>query len=229
MPSLQRTANVIGNALRRATLLPSSNEYESAVRALSVNSFGVMGSSLLLEELGLAPLSLSFVQRAADVLTSGNPEALLATSPLLFNDTASLGDACSFAEYFVTLSSTGSDDESPVQLEGSLLRKNGFGDRILLPVTNLSVTAPFTQRREQPLFAVRFARNRIDRRACSEFRLLSQLAALNPKRSSGHVRLFISRAPCISCISAMVQFQRLCPSIELKVGFPSSTRRSAAT
>merc|ERR1712070_682791 len=174
-------------------------------------------------------------RRAASVLTGGNEELPLNTHAGQFSsagDAVAFENACSFAEYLVTVPHVGLVDENSLQLEGSLLRKNGFSNRAPIPMATLGERVCDTEvlatlgkhvcdvQVAQPLVAVQFARNRIDRRACSEFRLLGQLATLSGKAPRGNVRLFISRAPCISCIGVMVQFRRLCPGIALTVGFP---------
>eukprot|EP00746_Dinoflagellata_sp_MGD_P144459 gnl/MRDRNA2_/MRDRNA2_77197_c0_seq1.p1 gnl/MRDRNA2_/MRDRNA2_77197_c0~~gnl/MRDRNA2_/MRDRNA2_77197_c0_seq1.p1 ORF type:complete len:190 (+),score=26.86 gnl/MRDRNA2_/MRDRNA2_77197_c0_seq1:323-892(+) len=184
----------------------------------------MMGSSFLLEELGFACVSRSFALRAAHVISPAKSESLLGLREPAIDNSGALGNACSLAEYHVTLPCT--ETQPLLQLDGSLLRKNGFSDRARQSVDIFGERVHGTQVAAQMLHAVRFARNRIDRRACSEFRLLCQLAALEPARPSGTVQLFISRAPCISCIGAMIQFQRLCPDIALLVGFPGNVGES---
>lgn len=75
----------------------------------------------------------------------------------------------------------------------------------------------------------------VDRTLCSEFQLLSELcdvllAAVSASSASGavgsaaargslrgHAFLFVSAAPCLSCVCAVRQFQLIFPQVSLAV------------
>mmetsp|Transcript_25931 Transcript_25931/g.79705 ORF Transcript_25931/g.79705 Transcript_25931/m.79705 type:complete len:86 (+) Transcript_25931:1-258(+) len=68
----------------------------------------------------------------------------------------------------------------------------------------------------------------VDRTLCSEFQLLSELCdllqatalAVNPAQAQelrGHVHVFVSCAPCLSCILAIWQFRWILPKVWLAV------------
>merc|ERR1712032_648385 len=65
----------------------------------------------------------------------------------------------------------------------------------------------------------------VDRSLCSEFQLLtaiievcSQGGGVSNADVQGGVRLFVSTAPCVSCLWAIRQFQLLFPRVCLQVG-----------
>jgi len=68
----------------------------------------------------------------------------------------------------------------------------------------------------------------VDRAACAEFKALCELAALLPDTDlTGSVRMSISEPPCLSCVSAMLQFSRRFSNIELTLMIDSTLLRFA--
>lgn len=104
-------------------------------------------------------------------------------------------------------------------MKGQLMRRNRAGSSWSSP----SLTAlPFIKSSVY-----------VDRSACAEFQALSAFSLLfssagDPSKLMGHVRLHVSEPPCLSCISAMIQFQQLFPKLELHVSLTGILLRFGA-
>ena len=76
----------------------------------------------------------------------------------------------------------------------------------------------------------------VDRSLCGEFQVLAKLCdeviehesevLTFPSKVTGTLQLFVTAAPCLSCIAAVYQFHRLFPKIKLDVSWDSKVQNS---
>merc|ERR1719203_2729152 len=102
-------------------------------------------------------------------------------------------------------------------MEGSFTKENGRRDR----GAGGSSAAGLLQPLSSPISGL------VDRSLCSEFQLLQAVLEVlwqdagNLRTAGatfrGCVRLFVSTAPCVSCIWALWQFHLLIPSVRVEV------------
>merc|ERR1712039_328714 len=102
-------------------------------------------------------------------------------------------------------------------VRGTLTRENGLRDRGGVGSGAGRVLRPLAS----PISGL------VDRGLCSEFQLISAVVDILYRSSEGRhpgevfrgcVRLFVSTAPCVSCIWALRQFQLLLPHVRVEVG-----------
>merc|ERR1719203_1231606 len=99
-------------------------------------------------------------------------------------------------------------------MEGSFTKENGRRDRGAGGSSALGLLQPLSS----PISGL------VDRGLCSEFQLLGEILDVLWQRGGpqgdkfcGNIRLFVSTAPCVSCIWALRQFQMLLPSVRIEV------------
>ncbi|CAJ1395348.1 unnamed protein product [Effrenium voratum] len=171
--------------------------------SLNTDNLGCTGDRQLLHEMGveaLAPNS-GFEGRALEMISAHRSEnAWEDPAELTFGGPVRNRRVFSYAEYRL---------EAPQVLEGALLQENGA--RVL-------------SNQRSPLHAVQLPINyRVDRSACSEFLLLSELCGMieasRAARASGTLRLYSTGPSCLSCMLAIWQFCLLFPAVRVQVAF----------
>jgi len=220
--TLQPLAERLLENLPRSLDPSSTAAFQQFVHDIRVDNFGAWGTRFVFRRMGLAEPPADFCKRAAQQICLGacaggedrrGREAVSALSGAALVHRR----VFSYAEYELRLPGCGAP------LAGSLTRENGRRERPGDDSTrrDRGVASPPTSLRplSSPISGL------VDRSLCSEFQLLSaimDLARQPPGAGSGgsaegRVCLFVSTAPCISCIWALRQFQLLLPWACLEV------------
>merc|ERR1740121_1492589 len=183
------------------------------VNDLRVDNFGAWGTRYIFSEMKFDAPSNDFYKRAKEAIleSTGMKEEdgqgkeaanALSGSALVHRR------AFSFGEYHIEMMSGG----VPKLLSGSLAKENGRRDGS----TDRAAATTWLKPISSPISGL------VDRSLCSEFQLLSSVLAMIRQSPGfavreGSVRLFVSTAPCVSCIWALWQFHLLLPAVRLEV------------
>lgn len=177
------------------------------LKELKVDSFGLQGSRFLLARRGICQPPDSFRQRAWERIVEYS--SVCDSGKTFQNTTEVHKKAFAYLEY-VFATPNGS-------IEGAILKDNGIrapqvGGTRWITATSLPINAS------------------VDRNSCAEFQALTEACdriavALGTQSTSdcanqvsGGTRLLIcGPSPCLSCVSAMLQFQAVLPGILLEV------------
>mmetsp|Transcript_146364 Transcript_146364/g.407739 ORF Transcript_146364/g.407739 Transcript_146364/m.407739 type:complete len:382 (-) Transcript_146364:139-1284(-) len=210
--------------------LPSTLDASAAaafaqfVRDLRVDNFGAWGTRYVFRRMNFPEPPPDFHERAArrifqSASAYGEERRGREVANALSGTALVHRRVFSYAEYDIRIGG------SRQPLVGSLTRENGRRDRppgaqdegarrdraIPCPQPLRSLASPIS--------------GLVDRSLCSEFQLLNAIMDLmwqdsgttTAESSQGLVRLFVSTAPCISCIWALRQFQLLVPWARIEV------------
>lgn len=199
------------------------------VRDVRIDNFGAWGTRFVLERIGFMEPPPDFIERALRQIRLGlgsagtsmedrrsaEAESALAGTALVHRR------VFSYAEY--EIEATSSEAGSGRLVAGSIIKENGRREHQERPVGNsgASWTWPALKPLASPISGL------VDRGLCSEFQVLRAIpeeaaavaapVQLPPPPLRGRLRLFVSTAPCVSCIWAMRQFHLLHPSMRLEV------------
>eukprot|EP00747_Dinoflagellata_sp_TGD_P134323 gnl/TRDRNA2_/TRDRNA2_175303_c1_seq1.p1 gnl/TRDRNA2_/TRDRNA2_175303_c1~~gnl/TRDRNA2_/TRDRNA2_175303_c1_seq1.p1 ORF type:complete len:377 (-),score=51.71 gnl/TRDRNA2_/TRDRNA2_175303_c1_seq1:34-1164(-) len=200
------------------TLEEWSSSYEAFVQfigELKVDNFGARCSRKILQAMNFVPAPEDFCSRAHMQIqlsaSSASGEDHRAAQAKAAGDALS-GAALvhrrvfSYMEYELNVSGT--------PLRGALTKENGRRERAVggrAHATLRAISSPIS--------------GLVDRTLCSEFQSLNALVdevRLAPSYSGdsavwGLARLFVSTAPCVSCLGALRQFQLLFPTVKVEV------------
>mmetsp|Transcript_81887 Transcript_81887/g.144557 ORF Transcript_81887/g.144557 Transcript_81887/m.144557 type:complete len:390 (+) Transcript_81887:145-1314(+) len=179
------------------------------IRQLGIDNLGAVGDRLLFEQMGVHEAPSGLGHRARLVIAEHCVEdPREAPDETTFGGPSRHKRVFSYAEYQLSFSSNQTD------LEGAILQENG---------------ARGAHFETSPLHPVQLPINqRVERNACSEYLLLSDLcgliqeAALPERRHSdlsGTLRLYSTGPSCMSCMTAIWQFHLRYPSVRLEVGY----------
>jgi len=198
------------------------------IRQLGIDNLGAVGDRLLFKQMGVHEAPVGLDHRARAMIAEHSVEdPREAADETTFGGPSRHKRVFSYAEYQLFVGSQ--------QVEGALLQENG---------------ARGLHFETSPLHPVQLPINqRVERNACSEFLLLSELCGLIQASESGlserlsgelcgTLRLYSTGPSCMSCMTAIWQFHLRYPSIRLEVGYstvrtlqddPMVKQRAAAT
>lgn len=202
--------------------------FSTLLNEMRIDNFGARGVRYVLEKMGVQPPEAAFRERAAEQICLSASAAAAASAggddgkALKVAQEALSGAALvhrrvfSYVEYVATVSSRGG---AARPIDGFMSRENGRrNERRGEDIRTWPLKAVIS-----PISGL------VDRTLCSEFQLLCELIdiirrAFGPVGSQvdmaavrGQVRLFVSTAPCVSCLGAVHQFRLMLPSIVLEV------------
>jgi len=193
------------------------NSFVQFLHDLHIDNFGARGTRRVLEHMRLPVPPQNFIDRAMEeikrsVATHTEEKRGNAAADALSGAALVHRRVFSYVEYDTRV---GGRDAAAVQIAGSMTKENGRRERGAGP-----------DRKAWPLRAVASPiSGLVDRTLCSEFQLLCALMdafqqAVRPgmdRTVLGRVSLFVSTAPCVSCIGALRQFQLFLPEVRLEV------------
>jgi len=185
--------------------------FMKSLKRMRVDNFGAVGNRLLLNYMGIEHASGSLEDRAMLMICAHRREDPREDpNETKFGGPTRHKRVFSYAEYRVLGACLG-----PNAIEGAMIQENGargphFEDTPLRPVP-----LPINQR--------------VERSACSEFLLLSELCALIQKSGaqqeeersavSGSLRLYSTGPSCVSCVATIWQFHLRFPQLLVEVGY----------
>ncbi|CAE7782305.1 unnamed protein product [Symbiodinium sp. CCMP2456] len=183
-----------------------SGRYQSLVEDLAVDSFGSWGDQLLLDLLGIPECTLDFRQKATKLAEEYQEQQ----QSWWRSESLLRAQVVSVAEIDIRA--------GDVQVTSLRFQKNGFDGWRPSKEWLRPTALPFNVL--------------VDRSLCSENQLLSKLyeklhdAALSKTscRPSGRVQLYVTGAPCLSCVGAMRQFSMLLPLVQLNISIGPEIR-----
>eukprot|EP00928_Gymnodinium_smaydae_P027416 TRINITY_DN21211_c0_g1_i2.p1 TRINITY_DN21211_c0_g1~~TRINITY_DN21211_c0_g1_i2.p1 ORF type:complete len:511 (-),score=131.76 TRINITY_DN21211_c0_g1_i2:477-2009(-) len=193
-------------------------EFPRFLAELRVDNFGAKGARRVFEHMGLAAADEAFARRAMAEVRAVVDEKNGGTiaSDAMAGVALVHRRVFAFAEYELFPPVPVGSAVPPPLLRGSLVRENGRRERALPRASGSMLRAV-----SLPISGL------VDRSLCGEFQLLSALlddakaaadAAGQPlARLRGTVRLFVSTAPCVSCIGALRQCRLILPETRLEV------------
>eukprot|EP00747_Dinoflagellata_sp_TGD_P061820 gnl/TRDRNA2_/TRDRNA2_152685_c0_seq2.p1 gnl/TRDRNA2_/TRDRNA2_152685_c0~~gnl/TRDRNA2_/TRDRNA2_152685_c0_seq2.p1 ORF type:complete len:439 (-),score=79.81 gnl/TRDRNA2_/TRDRNA2_152685_c0_seq2:30-1346(-) len=183
------------------------------LKQLQIDNLGAIGSRLLLNHMGIMVADETLQMRALETIALyRHDDPREDANEMTFGGPTRHKRVFSYAEYQIFGSFITSEGQ---QLEGAMLQENG-------------ARGPHFE--ETPLRAVPLPINqRVDRNACSEFLLLSELCAIFSEAgvvseserlaTVGTLRLFSTGPSCLSCCAAIWQFCLRFPGVRMEVGF----------
>jgi len=169
--------------------------FTNLLQQVAVDNFGIVGTSAVLQRLGIGQAPVSFLQRAHHRVTQVLQEADVR------KDTFGLihKRVLCYAEWDVITSSGES-------IRGALLRENGI---------RVGHTEPPAWLRSFPT-PINYM---IGRDLCGEFQLVTGMAlvldAVSPGRLQGSATIFSSCTPCVSCVAVLRQFHLRFPELQV--------------
>eukprot|EP00438_Fugacium_kawagutii_P015065 Skav200432 [mRNA] locus=scaffold578:85572:87562:- [translate_table: standard] len=181
----------------------SMKSFMDFVREVRVDNFGAWGTRHIFQQMCLEEPGPDFISRAKDAILKAGEEAregVLAGAALVHRRVFAYG------EYFLQVPNRSE------AISGSMARENGRRDREHRSALIRPLASPIS--------------GLVDRGLCSEFQILAKLVDSvvdsidDPQllRSvTGHIRLFVSTSPCVSCLWALRQCQLYLPRVNLGV------------
>jgi hypothetical protein len=175
-------------------------EFANLTADMRVDNLGRTGTRWMLDAFGISDISTNFHARALQHIAP----SLSGSGPAPFQ-------VFSFVEYDVVVAGQ--------SFIGSSLSQNGLRNS--------------TMSRPRWLRSTRLPINTfVDRDLCAEFQLLEIIcdkffAAMTSEGTSvfsnvsGHLRLFVTGSCCVSCVGAILQFQRLWSGVSVSIGMAS--------
>mmetsp|Transcript_67849 Transcript_67849/g.177946 ORF Transcript_67849/g.177946 Transcript_67849/m.177946 type:complete len:338 (-) Transcript_67849:83-1096(-) len=186
--------------------------FKARVKDMGIDNLGAVGDRLLFRRMGFLEGGAAFEERALETMAENRVEDPREDpAEMTFGGPSRHKRVFSYAEYRVLGPCLGAQGV----LEGALLQENG-------------ARGPHYE--ERPLVPVQLPVNqRVERSACSEFLLLTELCALireagapeeDDRRSlGGELRIYSTGPSCISCCLALWQFSMRYPGVQVVVGF----------
>lgn len=192
-----------------------SGRYQKLVELFEVDNFGSKGDRFLLDQLGIFEGPLDFMAKASQLVVDyqhEHAETWWRSEGLLHQRVVS------YTEF--ELCRPGKS----LPLSGERFQQNGFHGTRQMADRIMPTTLPFN--------------HNVDRSLCSEFQLLAGLCedffgpVPGDERAcldgvQGWLHLFVTGAPCLSCVGAMRQFQLLLPLVRLKVSIGAELQYAA--
>jgi len=180
--------------------------YQGLVSDFEVDNFGSKGDRFLLDTLGIFEGPQTFTKKGAQLVIEyqqQHAESWWRSEGLLHNRVVS------YAELDLTPPGHGA-----TSIAGARYQQNGYQGSRLVSDKILPTQLPFN--------------HNVDRSLCSEFQLLTGVCQdlLQSQKGDvvrflaqvqGWLRLFVTGAPCLSCVGAMRQFQLLLPRVTFEV------------
>eukprot|EP00811_Abedinium_folium_P035325 NODE_8127_length_1521_cov_3.482066.p1 GENE.NODE_8127_length_1521_cov_3.482066~~NODE_8127_length_1521_cov_3.482066.p1 ORF type:complete len:362 (+),score=130.43 NODE_8127_length_1521_cov_3.482066:412-1497(+) len=179
----------------------------AALRQIRVDNLGAVGNRMLLRHMGVEQGDASLEERAlVSIRAHRRLDPREDPSTTKFGGPTRHKRVFSYAEYRVRLAAAA----PPALLEGALLQENGARGAHFAVTPLRAVPLPINQR--------------VERSACSEFLLLSELcAALGEPgqcaEAEGTLRLWSTGPSCLSCMAALWQFRLRFPRLRVELGF----------
>jgi len=182
-----------------------------SIKNLNVDNLGAVGSRLLLNRMGVLETDNSFEDRATETIwTHRREDPREDPNETKFGGPTRHKRVFSYAEYRISGACLTQEF-----FEGAILQENGARGPHLHATPLRPVPLPINQR--------------VERSACSEFLLLSELCWVlseagavteaQRRKLDGILRLYSTGPSCLSCITTLWQFHLRYPSISLEVGY----------
>lgn len=184
------------------------------IKQLGVDNLGFYGDRLLFQRMGFKEASEEFELRALMMIAKHRIEDPREDpDEMTFGGPSKHKRVFSYAEYQI------SSPNGSLFQEGASLQENGARGRFY---------------KETPLRAISLPINRrVDRTACSEFLLLTELCGLlqavqdSRLDLTGLLRLFSTGPSCISCVAVLWQFHLQYPGLKIEVAYSKSTEEAS--
>jgi len=186
---------------------------------LRVDNFGCWGTRHILARMGMAEPPRDFHSRAAEqirssmggTLSAADGGAISAVEGALTGAALVHRRVFSYAEYEVAV-------RGGQPLSGSMTKENGRRDRSGGGGASIERNGPLRPL-SSPISGL------VDRALCSEFQLMTAIVnalwqGVGERCGDlfqGQVQLFVSTAPCVSCLWGLRQFQLLMPRVSVEV------------
>mmetsp|Transcript_78300 Transcript_78300/g.122169 ORF Transcript_78300/g.122169 Transcript_78300/m.122169 type:complete len:527 (+) Transcript_78300:356-1936(+) len=195
--------------------------FSNFLHSLHIDNFGAQGTKQIFLHMQFPAPSAEFCDRAMQEIQngvaaySGDTRRSSAAVDALSGAALVHRRVFSYAEYDILVFRKGMASHGGVKLVGSMMKENGLREQ--------------DRSTERGVCALRAVASPIsglvNRHLCSEFQLLKSLVDIFYQESgstfdcqvTGHVRLFVSTAPCVSCLGALRQFTLMFPQASMEV------------